>query len=195
MKKMFLALGLLAVASLTHSQDLSLSLSSELDTSRQALVPTLTWSTTPAATSCAAQGGWTGAKAASGTETLAASTASSSYSLVCQWPGNARAVVTWTPPTTNMDGSAYTNPGGYRIQYGTSATELNESVYVQQPSATTWTSGDLAPGTWFFGVRAFNAQGLESDLSNVVSKVTSAGTSRTGSVELEVRVPRPPVAQ
>ena len=35
------------------------------------IVPVLTWSTNPVATSCTASGGWSGTKAASGTQTLA----------------------------------------------------------------------------------------------------------------------------
>jgi hypothetical protein len=47
---------------------------------------TLTWSTTNA-TSCSASGGWTGTKAAQGTETSAAITTSTTYKLTCSGPG------------------------------------------------------------------------------------------------------------
>ena len=51
---------------------------------------TLTWSTTNA-TSCTASGGWSGTRATSGTETIAAITASRSYTLSCSGPGGTAA--------------------------------------------------------------------------------------------------------
>ena len=61
----------------------------------------LTWASQNA-TACTASGGWTGALAASGTQTTAALTATTSYSLTCMGPGGtsaaATATVTVTPP-------------------------------------------------------------------------------------------------
>lgn len=162
----------------------------------QSVTPRLTWSTTPAATSCAASGAtdWTGSKAASGTVALAAVTASKTYGIACNWPGISKVALAWVAPTTNTDGSPLTDLSGYRIQYGTSASDLATSVY-QQTLATTWTSPDLTPGTWHFAVRAFNTMGLESALSNVASKNTTAGTSQNRALELTIRFPNPPVLQ
>lgn len=162
----------------------------------RSVTPRLTWATTPAAASCTASGAtdWTGTKTPSGTVTLAPVTASRTFSIVCSWPGTTRAALAWTAPTTNADGSAYTNPNGYRIQYGTAADALNTSVYVSEP-ARTWTSPDLAPGNWFFGVRAVNTLGLEGALSNIVSKAATAGASQTRALELAIHVPGAPVLQ
>ena len=62
---------------------------------------TLTWSSTNA-TACTASGGWNGALATSGTQTTAALTATTTYSLTCAGPGGTSAAktatVTVTPP-------------------------------------------------------------------------------------------------
>jgi hypothetical protein len=157
-----------------------------------AVVPRLTWTTTPAAASCTASNGWTGAKPAAGTELLAAINATRSYTLTCTWPGDTTALVRWTAPTTNTDGSAYTNPGGFRMQYGSSATGLDQSVYLQDPALRQWRSPSLTPGTWFFAVRAFNAQGLESEISNVASKVLTAAANQSRTLEVAIKFPNPP---
>ncbi len=157
------------------------------------VVPKLTWSTTPAATSCAASGDWSGSKATSGTETLANVSASKSYTLTCTWPGDTSCRLTWIPPTKNNNGTDYTNPGGFRIQYGRSQTELDQSVYLQQPTATTWTCPALAAGTWWFGVRTYNALGLESALTSpLVSKTLTASQSAARTVTVGFTVPGPP---
>lgn len=164
-----------------------------LDTSSpdgKTVVPRLTWSTVPAATSCSAA--WTTSTAAAGTQILAAVSVTSSYGITCNWPGVTLAAITWQAPTTNLDGSAYTNPGGYRIQYGRTPSTLDQSVYLQDPAVRTWTSPNLTAGAWFFGVRAYNAQGLESDLSNVASKTMTATANQTRTLELTIRFPSPP---
>ena len=70
--------------------------------------PVLTWSTNPVAQSCTASGGWSGTKAASGSQTQATIGASTNYTLTCTW-GSGSATVNWTPPTANTDGSVLTN--------------------------------------------------------------------------------------
>ena len=52
------------------------------------MTPVLTWSTNPAAVSCTAGGGWSGTRAASGTQTLPAISATTNYTLTCNWGGN-----------------------------------------------------------------------------------------------------------
>jgi len=161
------------------------------------LTPTLSWSTTPAATSCMASGdsAWSGTKAASGIQTLTAfsTTTPKAYALVCTWPGQTQAMLTWIPPTLNTDGTSLTNLAGYRVSWGASATALTQVAQVSNPSTVNYTITNLTEGTWFFGVKAYTTQGSESDLSNVVSRVL------TGPVEWSqstgVKKPQAPVLQ
>jgi hypothetical protein len=188
-KRLALA-ALLLLAAPAFSQTLTFTVESTTS-GGTAVVPRLTWTTSPAGATCTASNGWTGTKAASGTELLPAISATKSYTLTCAWPGIQTAVVSWVAPTTNTDGSALTNLQGYRVQWGTSAAALNQSKYTEN-LLTTWTSPTLAAGTWFFGVRAYNSLGLESDISNVVSKVTTASASQTRTLEVAIKFPNPP---
>jgi hypothetical protein len=61
------------------------------------------------------------------------------------------------------------NTQGFRINYGTSATALTQTIQIANATARTYTMTSLAPGTYYFAVRAYNG-GEQSDASNVVSK-------------------------
>ena len=81
------------------------------------------------------------------------------------------AVLSWTAPTANTDGSSLSNLAGYRIAYGTSASAMTSTIQVANPSVTDYTIDNLAPGTYYFTVRAYTSNGTESANSNVYSKV------------------------
>jgi hypothetical protein len=85
-------------------------------------------------------------------------------------PATGSATVSWSPPVTNVDGSPITNLAGYRVVYGTSSNNLSNSVVVSSPLITSAVIEALAPGTWYFAVKAYTTDSIESDLSNVVSK-------------------------
>ncbi|MBL8268482.1 MAG: fibronectin type III domain-containing protein, partial [Steroidobacter sp.] len=48
---------------------------------------------------------------------------------------------------------------------------LTQSVQVANVGITRYTFDNLAPGTYYFAVRAYTANGTESNNSNVASKV------------------------
>jgi hypothetical protein len=84
---------------------------------------------------------------------------------------NGSATLSWTAPTSNTDGSTLSNLAGYRISYGTNASALTQTVQISNPSVTTYSLGNLSPGTYYFAVRAYTSNGTESSNSNVSSKV------------------------
>lgn len=94
------------------------------------------------------------------------------FALVVQALPVEAARLSWTPPTANTDGTALTNLAGYRIYYGTSPNVLNVVVEIPNASLSAYMVENLTPGTWYFGVKAYNAAGLESALSNIASKTT-----------------------
>jgi hypothetical protein len=197
MKNNRLILGLvaaLALASPAFSQNTgSFTLSTAINDDGT-LTPTLSWTTTPEATSCNASGdaAWSGTKAGSGSETLAPipKTTPKSYALVCDWPGDRQALLTWSQPTTNTDGSPLTDLASYRVMYGQSATALNENAVVPAP-ASSYTISNLDPGSWYFAVVAINALGAESELSNIATKVMRDGVQ--WSQQTGVKIPNAPV--
>lgn len=81
------------------------------------------------------------------------------------------ATLSWTPPTQNTDGTSLTNLAGYRIYYGASATALVQTIEIKNASMASYVVENLTAGKWFFAVTAFNADGKESAMSNVASKV------------------------
>lgn len=83
-------------------------------------------------------------------------------------PGSA--TLSWVPPTQNTDGSALSDLAGYRISYGTSSTALTSTIQVAAAGATGYTVTNLAPGTYYFAVRAYNSGGRESANSTVLNK-------------------------
>ncbi len=82
------------------------------------------------------------------------------------------ALLSWVAPTTRMDGSylPVTELEGYRIYYGTSADNLSVLVDLNDDSITEFDVNSLPSGTYFFAVSAYDTQGVESGLSNVIAK-------------------------
>lgn len=140
----------------------------------------VTWTAPADVTSCEASGLWGGTKPVSGDEVVEVN-ADGMLVLMCTSPGHDgveavdSAKLTWTAPSTNTDGSAYTNAKGFTIHYGTSPSALSSDIALFVPSADTYTIEDLAPGTWYFCVRAVNTDDVSSDCSAVVSKSMHAG--------------------
>ena len=80
------------------------------------------------------------------------------------------ATLSWTPPTTNTNGSPLTNLAGYRVYWGTAAGSYPNSVTLNNPGLTSYVVENLAPGTYYFVVSARNSSGVESAMSNSGSK-------------------------
>ncbi len=78
--------------------------------------------------------------------------------------------ISWTPPTTNTDGSTLTNLAGYTIYYGTSPGSLTQTVQLTNIGLTNYVVSGLASGTWYFAVTAYTSSGSRSSLSNMASK-------------------------
>jgi hypothetical protein len=81
------------------------------------------------------------------------------------------AILSWTAPTTNTNGSALTNLAGYHIYYGTSAAALSTTINVSNPGTTSYSVSNLPSGTWYFAVNAYTTGGVDSVLSNTGSKI------------------------
>jgi hypothetical protein len=79
------------------------------------------------------------------------------------------ASLSWTPPTTNTDGSPL-NLAGYRIYYGNSSSSLDRLITVANPGLTAYVVEGLTAGRWYFSVRAYSTDGTESSNSNIVDK-------------------------
>ena len=83
-------------------------------------------------------------------------------------PGDANKALIW-----NDDGTDLTDLAGFKVRYGPAVDNYTNVDTINDPTATTYLVENLAPGTWFFEVTAFNTSENESVFSNYVSKVVS----------------------
>jgi hypothetical protein len=158
----------------------------------------LTWSSTNA-TTCTASGGWTGAKATSGSEVSATLSANTTFTLACTGPGgaaNASATVTVTPPlpiiqlsatltTIAAGGSSTLN---WTVQNATSCTASATPANAQWTGDQSNTNGSRPIGplnaTTIFSLSCMGPGGTaqQSVTITVVSNtapVANAGTDRS----------------
>ena len=80
------------------------------------------------------------------------------------------ATLRWAAPTQTSTGDPLTDLAGYRVYYGQMTVRLDRKVTINDPGVTSALVSDLGSGTWFFAVTAFTRAGVESSMSNVVSK-------------------------
>lgn len=79
-------------------------------------------------------------------------------------------ILSWEAPSVNTDGSAYINPAGYKVYYGTEDGGPYPNVIDISNSATTQTViSDLASNTYYFVTTAINTVNGESAYSEQVS--------------------------
>jgi hypothetical protein len=71
------------------------------------------------------------------------------------------AALQWEIPAAKVDGSPLDDLAGYRIMYGRDAQDLDQSVFIDDPSVTSFEFTTLQSGIWYFSVVAVNAGGLE----------------------------------
>jgi hypothetical protein len=102
------------------------------------------------------------------------------------------AVLTWTPPTTNTDGTPLTNLAGYKIYWGTSATGTLPNVQsINTPASVTHTVTGLAANTWYFAITSVNSAATESAQSNRGSKITTNCSTPNPPTNLTVQASNP----
>jgi len=83
------------------------------------------------------------------------------------------AVLSWSRPTQNTDGSSLTNLAGYRVYYGQNSSQLGSQREITDPMATSISISGLASGTWYFAISSFTSNGTESARAGPVSVTIS----------------------
>ena len=83
--------------------------------------------------------------------------------------GTGKATFSWTPPTTNTDGTPLTNLGGYKLYYGSQPDKFTNVIDVG--NATSLEVTGLPKGELYATVTAYSTAGEESSLSNEVEKL------------------------
>ncbi len=142
---------------------------------------TLNW-TTQNATSCAASGAWSGAKATSGQQTVTP-TANATYTLACNGTSRSVNVTVTTPPPPP--------PGAPALEFSSSATTVASGVPVTLTWNATNASACTAAGSWS-GDRPVSGSIASGPLSSNATfdlSCTGAGGSVSRSVSVEVTPP------
>ena len=84
-------------------------------------------------------------------------------------PAPGSVTLSWTAPTSNTNGTPITSLSGYHIFYGTSASDLTQSIEVSGAATLSYEITDLTAGIWYFAVAADASDGTESAPSEVAS--------------------------
>jgi hypothetical protein len=158
-----LALFFLLLGTVAHAQ-IAVTLDVQPRTFTLPATLTVTWNA-PGASGCTATGGWSGAKAPSGTETVAGVEGATTFNLSCT--GAVPAVtVSWTNPTKNTDGSNYTNAKHTEVYRAATTGDLTTAVgvVVAHPQ-TSYPFTNLPVGVSYFATKAVNQAGVKSNLS------------------------------
>lgn len=85
--------------------------------------------------------------------------------------GTGTAVLTWTPPSTNTDGSPLSLMG-FVVYHGASPNALS-AVRMVGALDTTAVVEQLPAGTHYFAITAVSVSGAESAFSNIERKIIS----------------------
>jgi hypothetical protein len=80
------------------------------------------------------------------------------------------ATLSWIAPTEDTDGTPIVGLAGYRIYYGASATQMSNVISVSSPTAVAYEISNLAAGTWYFAIAAYNTESEQSALTATISK-------------------------
>jgi hypothetical protein len=88
------------------------------------------------------------------------------------------AMLSWTAPANNTDGSTPADLSGYKVYFGTSSGTYGAPINVG--NVTSYTVTGLGSGTYYFAVTAYNTSGDESGFSNEVSKSFATGPVISG---------------
>jgi hypothetical protein len=87
----------------------------------------------------------------------------------------ANVTLSWTPPTTNADGTPLTDLAGYKLHSGTSSGNYTQNTDVG--NVTSYTVTNLSGGTtYYFTLTAYDTSGNQSGFSNEISRTIAVST-------------------
>lgn len=89
-------------------------------------------------------------------------------------PSTGNVTLSWVAPTANTNGTPLTDLNGYKIYYGTSPTQLTDSVALANTKLLSYVLAGLTAGeTYYFAICATASDGTQSALSDVVTRTIS----------------------
>lgn len=106
-------------------------------------------------------------------------------------PTQPRAGLTWDAPTTNVDGSPYTDRGGFYVYWATVSGDFTDArrFVITDPGDTNVLFAELTglsdPVNIYFTVTAYDASGNESDYSDEVQNVPFVAPAAVSGLRVE----------
>ena len=87
-------------------------------------------------------------------------------------PDSSRPQLNWVAPTTRTDGSFLdlSELSGYKIYSGPTSTNLELVEDLQDGQATSYDLSNMEPGDYYFGIVAYDVNGLQSPISDRLLK-------------------------
>lgn len=81
------------------------------------------------------------------------------------------ATLSWESPTLRRDKTPLNDLAGFRVYWGKAEDSYAHSVQIDNPGVTTYVIDGLTPDLWYFAMTALDSSGVESGVSNQVSKL------------------------
>jgi hypothetical protein len=90
-------------------------------------------------------------------------------------PATAVQQLNWIAPSTRTDGSFLdlSELSGYKIYAGPTDNNLELIADVEDAQATSYDLSDIDPGDYYFGVVAYDTNGLQSPISDRIQKTVT----------------------
>lgn len=95
------------------------------------------------------------------------------FSIEVTTVANGSVTLSWSAPTENEDGTTLTNLAGFKLYYGTETGRYTETIDIDNPGVNTYVVENLTPDTYFFAATAYNTDGIESEFSDEIEKVSN----------------------
>jgi hypothetical protein len=99
------------------------------------------------------------------------SVTSAAYSITVVSAATGSTLLSWQAPTQRVDGTPLgASLAGYRIYYGQSPSNLDQTITINSVGITSHVVSNLTPATWYFAATAVDTNGIESGYSNIGAK-------------------------
>ncbi|MCG8489422.1 MAG: fibronectin type III domain-containing protein [Chromatiales bacterium] len=87
-------------------------------------------------------------------------------------PDNQAQQLSWIAPSTRTDGSFLdlSELAGFKIYSGPSSNNLELIADIEDGHSTSYDLSDMTPGNYFFGIVAYDTDGLNSPISDRIEK-------------------------